>query len=124
MVKKVSHIILSVLFLIITVGFAVSKHYCGGEQVATSFFTEADSCCESGDCCKDESKTFQLDADYAASSSVEVPETAQTELFAVALVLLDLNLGEYKYPNQFVAADVPPPPRIQTALSQKQAFLL
>ena len=79
MLRKASHTILSVLLLTATIGLAISKHYCGGELVSTKIFAEADSCCDSGDCCQNETETYQLDEDFSVSAVTEIPESAQFE---------------------------------------------
>ena len=112
------------LLLTTTIGLAISKHYCGGELISTSLFSEAQSCCDSPDCCKNETETYQLDEDFAAASILEVPETIQLDLFAVALILLDSQFEENENNAAFIVTDLPPPPKIQTALSQRQTFLL
>ena len=124
MIKKASHIILSMLLLTTTIGLAISKHYCGGELISTSLFSEAQSCCDSPDCCKNETETYQLDEDFAAASILEVPETIQLDLFVVALILLDAQFEENENHATIIVSDLPPPPKIQTALSQRQTYLL
>lgn len=124
MLKKASHIILSILLLIAITGLTISKHYCGEELVSTSLFSEAESCCESSDCCKNETETYQLDEDFSVSSITEIPELMQLDLFAVALVLLTCEIDESENRHNFILADLPPPPKIQTALSTRQSYLL
>lgn len=124
MFKKASHIILSMLLLITTIGLAISKHYCGGELVSTRLFAEAESCCNSADCCKNESKTYQLDEDLAVASNLELPESIQLDLFVEAVVLFDAQFEENLNRKEFIITDLPPPPKIKTALSQRQTYLL
>ena len=124
MLRKASHIIFSALLLIATVGMTISKHYCGGNHVSTSFFVEAKSCCDSGGCCQNETETFQLDEDFSVSSIIEVPETAHSEIISVALVLLEKTFEENENKSEFIISDLPPPPKIQTSLSKKQLYLL
>lgn len=124
MIKAASHIILSLLLLISTSGLAISKHYCGGELISTSVFTEADSCCDSDDCCKNETELIQLDVDYSVSSTVVVPESAQVDLLAFSLVVFNLSIEENTTTHEFVLSDSPPPPKIQTSLAIRQTYLL
>ena len=102
----------------------ISKHYCGGNHVSTSFFVEAKSCCDTGGCCQNETETFQLDEDFSVSSIIEVPETAHSEIISVALVLLEKTFEENENKSEFIISDLPPPPKIQTSLSKKQLYLL
>lgn len=124
MIKVASHIILSLLLLVSTTGLTISKHYCGGELVSTSVYTEADSCCDSGDCCKNETEIIQLDVDYSVSSTVVVPESVQTELMIFSLAVVKLNIEENTLPHVVVLSDSPPPPKIQTSLAARQTYLL
>lgn len=63
MLKKVFHIILALMLLTATNGYAVSKHYCGDKLVSVSLFAEANDCCDglSDDCCRNTSEYFQID---------------------------------------------------------------
>ncbi|NQU53711.1 MAG: hypothetical protein HQ522_14365 [Bacteroidetes bacterium] len=124
MFKKASHIILSLLLLTTTIGVAISKHYCGGNLISTSFFTEAKSCCDSDDCCKNESEVFQLDEDFSPISITEIPVTVELDLFSFAMLILDEEIVSTEQKQEFIVSDLPPPPKIQTALSQRQTYLL
>ncbi len=44
MIKTASHIIFSVLFLVLTVGVSINKHYSKGKLYSQSFFGEAETC--------------------------------------------------------------------------------
>ena len=83
MVRKISHIILSLLLLLATTGITVHQHYCMGKVVKTGYLHEPSPCCgEENDCCSNESETFQLNEDYTASHNIpdfqdnyfEIPE--------------------------------------------------
>jgi hypothetical protein len=124
MLRKASHIILSFLLLFTTIGFVVSKHYCGGTLISTSLFVEADSCCDSDGCCKNETHFYQLDEDYSILSLLELPEIIQVNLFANSLVVFNLNLEEIITDNEFLIDDSSSPPKIQTILALKQSYLL
>jgi hypothetical protein len=112
------------LLLLSTSGLAISKHYCGGKLVATSVFIEADSCCDSDDCCKNETEVFQLDEDFSVSTAIELPESIQIDLLVVSLVLLKFSIEENSLLNEFLFTDSPPPPKINTSLAKRQTYLL
>ena len=124
MSRKTSHIILSALLLFATVGLTISKHYCGGNYISTSIFGEAESCCDSDECCKNETETFQLDEDYSLVSVSEVPQSAEFELLDFAILVYNFTGVETEEIEEFFESDLPPPPKIQTVLSQKQTYLL
>ena len=112
------------LLLLSTTGLAISKHYCGGELISTSLFVEADSCCDSDDCCKNETEVFQLDEDFSVSTALELPESVQIDLLAVSLVVFNLSIEENLIVDEFLITDSPPPPKIQTSLAKRQTYLL
>lgn len=64
--KKITAILLLLIFLITNSGMAVSMHWCGGKLASIDFFSDNEHPCKCGkramkpDCCKD--KTFQLKA--------------------------------------------------------------
>ena len=124
MLRKTSHIILSTLLLFATVGLTISKHYCSGDYVSTSIFGEAESCCDSEDCCKNETETFQLDEDYSLVAVSEVPQSAEFELMIFAILVYNFTVVETEETEEFCESDLPPPPKIQTVLSQRQTYLL
>lgn len=125
MIKKAGHIILSMMLLISTAGLAISKHYCGGELISTSLYAEADACCDSDDCCKNETEVFQLDEDFSVSTALEIPESIQIDLLAVSLVVFNLTLEENSIIEDYALTDSPPPPpNIQTSLAIRQTYLL
>jgi hypothetical protein len=124
MLRKTSHIIFSAMLLFATVGVAISKHYCSGNLVSTSIFTEAESCCDDDDCCKNETDFFKLDEDYSLVAVSEVPQTAELELLGFAVLVYNFTFVETEVAEVFLEADLPPPPKIQTALSQRQSYLL
>lgn len=50
--------------MVVTTGFTVNAHYCGGKLVDVTIILIPDSCCdEEGGCCKTESTTIQLEDD-------------------------------------------------------------
>jgi hypothetical protein len=124
MIKKAGYIILSVLFFLSTTGLVISNHYCCGELISTSFFVEAESCCDSDDCCKNETKVFQLDEVFLVSTALEIPETDQIDLFAASFIVFNIVLENNPIVNNYDLIDAQPPPKIRTSLAIRQTFLL
>ena len=124
MLRNTSHIILSTLLLFATVGLAISKHYCGGDLISTSIFGEAESCCDDSDCCKNESELFQLDEDFSLVTVSEVPQSTEFELMDFAILVYNFTVVETEEIEEFFESDLPPPPKIQTVLSQRKTYLL
>lgn len=124
MLRKAIHIILSSLLLFATFGFTISKHYCRGNHVSTSIFGKAKSCCDDGDCCKNESELFQLDKDYALVSVSGIPPNTEFELLGFTILVHNCTVIETTEIQEFFESDLPPPLKIQTILSQNQTYLL
>lgn len=124
MFKTFSHIILSFLLLVATTGMAVSKHYCGGNLISVDIFDEADSCCESGNCCHNETTFYQVNEDFSAPVVSQLPYIIAIDLLiGLPGQLPEWNLQEIPV-NFIIEKDLPPPPNIQTVLSLKQTWLL
>lgn len=124
MLKKFSHIILSSLLLISTMGVAVSKHYCSGSFVSVSVFNEAESCCGESDCCHNETQVYQVKTDFSAPVFQTAPVLAELDILGHDLFETNyLVLPEKENPAPFVSHS-PPPKSIQTILSLKQVYLL
>ncbi|TFH24647.1 MAG: hypothetical protein E4H10_10320 [Bacteroidia bacterium] len=69
MVRKISHIIVSVLLLIASTGFTIYKHYCGEDLMAESILTEQEDCCDTAQsCCHEEAETIKIDVEYLSTS--------------------------------------------------------
>jgi len=124
MFKKFSHIILSVLLLVSTMGLAISKHYCGGSLISTSFFHEAESCCGDSDCCQNEPNFYQVDDDFSLASISEIPLVTEVDLMGFTFILKTVNENLVDEEQKFLVAETPPPTRIQITLSKKQVYLL
>ena len=48
MLKKISHIITSILLVVATTGITVSVHYCHEQLIDYGIFSEAETCCTTG----------------------------------------------------------------------------
>jgi hypothetical protein len=123
MLKKVSHIFLSALLLISTMGMAVSKHYCGENLVSVSLFEVADSCCGDTDCCHNENQSYKVKDDFSVPQISNVPVLAEFDIFEYRLIneLTEIRESKNTIP---VFSDSPPPPTIQKTLALKQMYLL
>ncbi len=124
MLKKFSHIVLSCLLLIATMGMAVSKHYCGGELVSVSLSGHNDRCCDMGDCCQNETHVYQMKEVFTMPVVSSVPVSTEFEipvhdLFAeIGLIIPEIETDTPAF------AESPPLLPIQKTLALKQVFLL
>jgi hypothetical protein len=125
MLKRFSHIILSVLLLATTTGMAVSKHYCSGDIMASTIFSEAESCCDGPcDCCHNENHFYQVQDDFSGVPSQDVPQSAEINVLGNELLSFELASEIESKLNPLIFVDSPPPPKIQEVLSLKQSYLL
>ena len=124
MLKKFSHIILSALLLISTIGLVVSKHYCSGSFVSASIFHEAKSCCRDSDCCHNEDTFYKVNDDFSAPQIVDTPQLAQLDILGHELFSFDLITAPEAEKTVILYDGSPPPPTIQKVLSLKQVYRL
>jgi hypothetical protein len=124
MIKRILHIIIALFLLITTMGFTVSKHYCGGDLIKVTINAEAESCCDMEDgCCRNETKHYQLEEDYVSAMAVyDLPDSSIDILFPILFSLVQIEPGNDILSNIFYP-DHPPPPEIQTILSLLQTYL-
>lgn len=124
MLKKLSHIILTVLLFATTTGMIISKHYCGDTFVAFKLLGEAKSCCGDSDCCHNENHFFKVKDDFSATPTQNAPQLAEIDILVSIPGSVELP-GEAENNNHIVLfTDSPPPPKIQKVLSLRQAYLL
>jgi hypothetical protein len=123
MLKRFSHISLSLLLLISTVGFAVSRHYCDDALVDVAFNQDAEPCCDTGSCCHSETNIYQLDEDFSAPQIANAPDLQEIAVFGFTLFAIDQSPAEHPA-ETFYQNNSPPPPTVHEALSLRQVFLL
>ncbi|MFA8450246.1 MAG: hypothetical protein ACEPOW_06105 [Bacteroidales bacterium] len=125
MIKIASHIILSLMLLVSTIGIAISKHYCNDNLISTAVYSNADACCASDKCCEHKTEFNQIDTDYSASPSIHIPESAHFILSLFSLTIMNLYDTENTWLSKFVFTEHPPPiANNQTLLAIKQIYLL
>ncbi|WP_159518046.1 HYC_CC_PP family protein [Sunxiuqinia indica] len=84
--KRALVVILSVFYLLVTVGLAVQVQYCSGEILSVQLFSETNSCCGEAsfcdtDCCHNQSQVIQFEEQQTLLSNsklkVEQPMSQQ-----------------------------------------------
>lgn len=125
MFRKIAHLTLALLLLTTTMGFSVSKHYCGTRLVEISINSEAEPCCDdmgTSTCCHNETEYYQLDEDFVSSVSIENFQLANLIVLfpTVIIYFIDVPEIEIEVANY---AESPPIPTIQTKLSLLQTYL-
>ena len=122
--RKVVHIVFSMLLFIVSAGFTLSKHYCHDQLISVEIDQEAESCCDDGSCCRTETVLVQLDDDAIAKAIVSAPAISMNTLFiqtAIELLFPTLTANEEVEYHEYIS---PPPLKIQTVLSSLQTYLL
>ena len=124
--KRTIHIGFAIVFMVLSVGVIVNKHYSGGELFSVALFGEPESCCEMPcDCCDNETELYQLTGDYIFSYCLF--EVADLEVLSFILnneeftssaeILCEYCSVEYrKY--------IHPPRKVNHFLSEIQSYLL
>lgn len=124
MLKKISHIILSLVLLISTMGMTVSKHYCQGNLMSVSLFGQNKSACNMGNCCHSETHVYQVKEDFSVPAFSTVPVLAELDILGHDLFAgLGLIVPEIENSTPFVS-ETPPLLPIQKTLALKQVYLL
>lgn len=124
MLRKITHIVLTLLLLVSTSGVTFSMHYCGGALVSTSINVEAKSCCEDNTgCCENKTLHFEVEDDYVSPVQVTNLETVALDILCPILFVLNLELLNNEDKDAQSLNDSSPPPTIQTRLSLLQTYL-
>ena len=80
--------------MISTTGFTISKHYCGNNLISVSVFTEAEFCCEEGDCCKNENTSVEPIKDFVFSVfNIEFLESFNFNIVEFTVVLINYEFN-------------------------------
>jgi len=123
MLKKTVNIFMSMLFLLTTMGFTVSKHYCGNKLVDVSINVEAESCCNMEGCCHNENEHFQLEEEFVGSISIDSFEDIGIDLLFPIYFISIVNEPTKSVNSIIELADLPPPSKILIRLSLLQTYL-
>lgn len=124
MLKKISHIIFSLLLLVATVGMTVSRHYCKGDLYSVSVNGSGNAGCDMGNCCHDENQNIRIHDDYSTPTSISIPVLAEFDILGNAL-FMDVDISSlYEKDIDFEFVESPPLLPILETLSVKQVYLL
>jgi hypothetical protein len=122
MFKKIAHILIAILIFLGTSGISISKHYCGTSLKDISINLSPDNCCDIPmDCCHNETLSIKIEDDFAISTST-YDFDCQTLNLETSTEILNKDTFAFKSLNVFIKEI--PPPKIQTALSLVQSYLL
>jgi len=106
-----------------TMGFTVSKHYCGTRLVDVSINKEAQSCCSSegsSKCCHNETQHFQLEDDFNMIMDVEL----NIPFVYIAPIIFLFPNAITEESEEFIEITASPPPSpLGIRLSFLQSYL-
>lgn len=125
--REIFHIILALIFMVLTSGLTVNKHYSGGKLYAVSLYGEPDSCCEGlCDCCHNESDVYQITDNFLSPSSIELVDCKQSpaDLFTTAAVSNVFFSAAVEWSRNEYRRYIHPPRTTSSLLPLIQTFLL
>ncbi len=125
MLRKISHIIVTLLLITTTTGATFSMHYCGGELISASVNKEVKTCCDgTGECCENITIHLDIDDDYLGSIKHNNIKIADTQLLIPVFLFIynqPLPVEEQHYDLLF--GDIPNISAIQVRLALLQTYL-
>lgn len=131
MTKKFIHITIALLVVILTIGFTLSKHYCGGMLIEVSLFSsnpagcqENGIACSMDGCCRDVHQVIQLDETYTHPAVLDTVPFFPVTLASIDLPVLDQSFFQFLRPDNLPPDKSPPPPGVLRLLSGLQIFRL
>nr|WP_319399065.1 hypothetical protein [uncultured Carboxylicivirga sp.] len=114
---------MALLLLTSTMGFTVSKHYCGAHLIDVSINKEAKSCCgDEGICksCHNETHHFQVENDFnmVTDFQLNIPFVYVAPIIFLLSDVIEKDTEDFV---EIVAS--PPPPDLGIRLSFLQSYL-
>jgi len=81
MLRKLLHIIMSLLLLVAISGFSIYKHYCQNKLIAVSVFSDSDHCNQDDSCddCTDITMNCRINLDLLTVDVQNIPEKLQSD---------------------------------------------
>nr|WP_321409253.1 hypothetical protein [uncultured Carboxylicivirga sp.] len=123
MIRKIAHILMTLILMTSTMGFTVSKHYCGTRLVDININKEAKSCCSNegtSNCCHNETHHFQVEDDFTMVMDLEL-SVPFNYIAPVIFLFSDIIVDETEDFVEITAS--PPPPPLGIRLSFLQSYL-
>ncbi|MGI9542953.1 MAG: HYC_CC_PP family protein [Cyclobacteriaceae bacterium] len=95
--RRLSHIFLSLILVVSTMGMTISKHYCGDMLLKTAINKQVETCSDKmampEGCCHEESQSFVVEDDYQLESfqlkSIDLPLLYVITYYELALNKVD-----------------------------------
>nr|NQU90294.1 hypothetical protein [Bacteroidota bacterium] len=124
MFRKIGYIILSALLILTTVGFNISRHYCGDKLVAVSIDLPTEPCCNDmeNECCHDDNMLVIFKVDFTKPVAGEL-SISDLDLFGTLNKELVNEYANFYLPANIIT-DPSPPPGTHLFLAKIQSYLL
>lgn len=114
-----------VIMMVSTMGFTISKHYCGEDLIDQSISGNTEACCDmQGGCCHDEIQTYQLAIDYTAPVIINHVDYFTIVLFEIPEFLVELQKETKTFASASNFGESPPPKNVLHFLSDIQVYRL
>ena len=127
MIRKTINSVLLIVFMFSSIGYSLSMHYCGSTRISASVIMQPKSCCgdESGTCCHNEIKHYQIEDSYFVSTQEINEQTKQiSDLILVVASSSSLHINDIARTELHFIAESPPPVSLDKYLSSLQTYLL
>ncbi len=127
MYRTITHLLSAIILLITTMGFSVSKHYCGSRLIEMSINSAIEPCCDDGGtagCCHDETEYFRFDKDFVGPVIIENNQVTDLDILFPSVFVYLLNEPVMIESEILNFAESPPPPKLHTKLSLFQTYLI
>lgn len=122
MLKRISHIAISILLLIATTGLTISRNYCDESMMAAHDASGESSCCDKkSECCQHEANTLRLDSEFESTKGNS--DFSQFVIIATRPIVLTEEYLPIKV-TQISHFDGPLPPLTRDVLSNIQVYIL
>ncbi len=96
-----------------TMGFTITKHYCGGDLIDLSIAGEVENCCDMEEgCCHNEQQTYQLEEDYTAPMVLNQVDYFAFVIFEIPVFLVEMQ----ETSNTFISYNFGESPPSRTVL--------
>lgn len=124
MLQKMGNIIIALLILLSSTGLVISQHFCNNQLVETAINSEAESCCDDGNCCTTNTVLIQLDEDAVNPTQAQLPGSEINQLFLPFIIAFITNQLPEAPLTEVEQMASPPPAEIKTLLALIQTYRL
>lgn len=122
--RRLSHIFLSLILVVSTMGMTISKHYCGDMLLKTAINKQVETCSDKMEmpegCCHEETQNFVLEDEYQLQNFqlklVDLPLLYAITFYELVLNNAELDTPEYTQFNSLALTGPPIYLRVESLL--------